>query len=522
MFGTQKNRCREFRGPTPHAVAVRAKFPSLKPPDYLTLERQKLEAGREKYAEFSKYQQTWDNKNSWIQRSDRHFIQSNIQREVKAALNQLQLSIEERRQRLGRMLEAEEKQYMKEIEEKKERTALEKHAKMRDRAKALRDKRETERQQLVSAKLEQLFINQCEEIRTIQSKRREEEARTYWAAQVQTKQEQQRHQQEKERQYTEMCETIRQTDEQNDRERAQSLREKTTEHMNHLAEQIGYAENKRLQAKRLKEEEAQLLREQREMLRLQEQREQQQKVKAQQTRRRQLDQGYMMKIRRLAKKQQEELALDMSILEQVLSQETDDKQEAAQRKCELRDEQQRYRQYFEEELKKQKRLELETELLMEEELKVALAKREQQSQMEREARNRLMKDVMEARSLQIQHKLELNMQEQAQLARDREELIRTTAEIKLLDKEEKRRQKEKHQAYNSDLQAQIEHQQTLRRAEKVLEEREHHYGLAMQQDYESLKQRVLSGPASHTIISHPFRRIGGPRSAPVQRHYSLI
>lgn len=54
------------------------------------------------------------------------------------------------------MLEAEEQQYLNEIEEKNE-TTLEKQVKMRERARALRERRESERQKIVSDKLEQLF-----------------------------------------------------------------------------------------------------------------------------------------------------------------------------------------------------------------------------------------------------------------------------------------------------------------------------------------------------------------------------
>lgn len=68
------------------------------------------------------------------------------------------------------------------------------------------------------------------------------------------------------------------------------------------------------------------------MERLQQQREQQQKLRDQQTRRRQLDRSLRLKMKRLAREQQDELQLDMNIMQQLLEQETDEKQEAAQRK----------------------------------------------------------------------------------------------------------------------------------------------------------------------------------------------
>lgn len=74
--------------------------------------------------------------------------------------------------------------------------------------------------------------------------------------------------------------------------------------------------------------------------------------------------------------------------------------------AELAEDQQRYLKYFTDQLEKRKKEEEETDLLMEEALKEVWAQRDQQRRVERQARNRLMKEVMETRSLQIQHKRE--------------------------------------------------------------------------------------------------------------------
>lgn len=71
---------------------------------------------------------------------------------------------------------------------------------------------------------------------------------------------------------------------------------------------------------------------------------------------------------------------------------------------ELREEQQQYRQYLADQLQRQKREEVEADLLIEEKMKEVWAKQDEKSRIERETRNRLMKEMMEARSLQIQHK----------------------------------------------------------------------------------------------------------------------
>lgn len=68
------------------------------------------------------------------------------------------------------------------------------------------------------------------------------------------------------------------------------------------------------------------------MEQLQQRREKQQKLEDQRARKQELDRCLRLKVKRLAREQEEELQVDMSILKQVLTQHTDDKQEAAQRK----------------------------------------------------------------------------------------------------------------------------------------------------------------------------------------------
>lgn len=68
------------------------------------------------------------------------------------------------------------------------------------------------------------------------------------------------------------------------------------------------------------------------MLHLEAEREHRQKLLDQEKRKKQLDHSLRLKMKRLAREQQEELALDMSILEQLLSEEKDEKQEEVLKK----------------------------------------------------------------------------------------------------------------------------------------------------------------------------------------------
>ncbi|KAJ7987123.1 hypothetical protein DPEC_G00335490 [Dallia pectoralis] len=499
-----KPQCREITGHTPHAVAIRAKFPSSRPPDYLTLERRKQEDAQEKVLEFTKYQNICDLKTNWEKDTDRRIVLGTIARRVKDAMGQYQMSIDERRDRLHDMLEEEEMALLKEMETKKE-TVLEKQAKMRERAKLLRDRREGERKRVVEDKLEQLFREQSEELRAEQTRRRQEEVCTERAAQLRARQEEQRQAEDEQQLFARLWESDWQAKTERESLEAQRQRQSNLEQVAYLRVQMEAAVQHREQARRLQEEEAQLLREQREMMRLEEQREHRQKLQGQESRRRLLDHSLRLKMRRLAREQQEELVLDMSILEQLLTGAEDEKEGEA-RKFELREEERRYRQHLANQLEEQKRQEAETEELIETELRETLTRREAQHRKEKEARNRLMKDVMDTRRLQIQEKLDLNMQKQTRLVEERDELNRTIQDNKLLDEEEKKRLTQARQEFQADLLAQMMYKRRLHEEERAQTVQEHQQGLAYQEQYNRKMEEILSRPASHTRAVHPFRR----------------
>ncbi|XP_032366390.1 cilia- and flagella-associated protein 53 isoform X2 [Etheostoma spectabile] len=393
LLSQRRTRCRELTGPTPHSVAVRAKFPSRRPADHLILDRQKQDVAREEVQSFARHQQSSDRKTTWLQTSERRFLRGTIERQVRAALDQQEVHLDQRRDRLRVLLQAEEQQLLQEMEDKME-TSVERQAKMRQRAKALRQRRETERQRIVSEKMDQLFRDQCEELRAVQSRRREQEVCVEREAQVETRLQQQQLQQQEDQLFAELWEADRRAKDLKAAQDTQQRQDRNLETRDAIRTQMEAAEQQRRRHKELREEEAALMREH------------QLSLQQQQQRRRQLDQGLRLKMKRLAREQQDQLQLDMSILQTLLQQDTDQRQEAAHRKMELREEQRRYREYLSAELEKQKREEAETEQLMEEKLKEVWSRRAEQSRLQREARNRLMEEVMEARRLQIQHKLE--------------------------------------------------------------------------------------------------------------------
>ncbi|KAE8285571.1 Cilia- and flagella-associated protein 53 [Larimichthys crocea] len=140
---SQTRRCREFTGPTPHSVAVRAKLPRSRLVDQLIVDRQKQDAARGRAVQLKTEQQSCDVKNSWLKKSDGRFLRRTIERRVQAAVRQNQVQIQDRRDRLRVLLQMEEQQLLQEMEEKVE-TSVERQAKMRERARTLRERRERE------------------------------------------------------------------------------------------------------------------------------------------------------------------------------------------------------------------------------------------------------------------------------------------------------------------------------------------------------------------------------------------
>lgn len=504
MLTAHRRRTREITGPA-HSVAVRARHPLSKDIDNLFLRRRKQEATQNEVLEFTKDHSSCDVRMRWERNTQRRIVSATISRHLQEAREQYHKGIDEKRERLRELLESEEQELFMEMEAKKE-TVLERQAKMHERATTLRERRESERQRLVADKFDQLFREQCEELRTVQTKRRQDEVCTERESQIRTKEEVRRMQQEEDRLFTQMWESDRLAKEERHNQEAQRQKENNLQQKAFLQAQMEMAEEQRIRAKQLKQEEAQLLRDQREMLRLEAEREHRQKLQDQEKRRKQLDFSLRLKMKRLARDRQDELALDMSILEKLLSEERDEKQEEFLRKLERKEEQHRYREYLAEQLKEQKRQEAETEQLFESELQQAWARREAQWRLEKTARDRLMKDVMDTRRLQIQEKLNENLQKQAEAFKEREELDRIIQENKLLDDEEKTRLREASQEYQTDLLAQMLHRQRICEAEQAEKEHEFQEGLMYQEQYNKKIQDILSRPISGTTAVHPFRR----------------
>ncbi|XP_040277026.1 cilia- and flagella-associated protein 53 [Bufo bufo] len=498
-------RCREVTGPAPHNVAVKAKFPSSRPHDYIILERRRQDDVREQMLTFTKEIDVKDMKSKWERLTDHKILHNRVQRKVHETMEDYRMQVEERRDRLKALLEAEELEQIKEMESMEE-TTLERQAKMRERAKSLRERRERERLAIVAEKRDQQFREQCEELRALKSKMHQNEVCTERMAQLALKEELERQKKEEDMLFAELWEKDRLAKVEHEEKKTQQQMELNREMVDVLQAQRAAAEAQRMEEKRLKEEEAHLLVEQRKLMKLEDERALREKQQKQSLVRNMLDRSIHLKMKRLAQEQQEELALDMKIMEQIMQDGHDDTEEKRLRKMELQREQQTYRQYLAQQLEEEKRQEKEMEKLIEAELEKSWAKRAEQLRLEKEARNRLMKDVMETRRRQINEKLERNAKEQEELARDKELLEKAIAEHKQLEMERNTRNMKTAKQYQQELLSQVAYHQLQREAEKEEERREYVAGLEAEKSYQQKLRDILSRPYVRKEHVHPLRR----------------
>lgn len=509
MVSQRPRRTREYTGPTPSSVAIKARPPNKRPPEHLILERRKKEDMLAEYTKNTQYIGLNDLKNEWERWTDRKYKISTAKRKVEGFLQTNQFTVEDRRERLREMLRREEQQYLLEMEQKEE-TTIERQAKMRERARALKDRRESERLQFVQEKYDQQFRNQCEELRSTLSKRQQDEVCAERLEQIRIKEVMEDEQRQEDQMYAHLWEQDMLAKAQREERDAKAAHERNTEVLTVLRKQMAALEAAKEEKVRLKEEEAQLLREQNALRAAEEQRKLEEKYRKQRETRERLDFSLQLKMKKKAKEEQEELAFDLKMLEQLLEESRNEAMEQMQRKKELREEDRRYRENLHRLMEEEKIRERELENLIQAEVEKMWQKRLAAWQTEREARKKLMQDVLAIRAQQVQERLRDNIVKQDAAERERLELLRTIEENRKIEEEQAKKVWEKHHNYQSDLVGQIEYNQRLRQDQFEREEREYMKGMQAEKEYQEKLKNCLDNPEYERM--HPMRRAMQQRS----------
>lgn len=498
-------RCREFTGPTPHSVAIRAKPTSKRPVEHLILETRRKDELREQAIAETKYQKSCDLKSEWEKATDKRIKSNTIARRVEKLMQRGTFSLEDRRERLKEMLLAEEQQYIEEMEAKEE-TTLERQAKMRERAKFLKEKREQERLKLVDEKLDQRWRDNCEELRSTLSQRHQDEVFVERHEQLKMKEEKKKKELEVDKFYADLWAEDIQIKSMREEQTAREQMERNRETLKVLQVQIAACEKQREDEEKLKEMEAQWLKEEAKLRAEEEKWLQEEKLRKQKAAKRSREVSIRLKKEKEAKEKQEELALDMKILEKLLDDTRNEVKEETQRKREMREENLRFMQYCAMNRKEDEEREKELERIVNEEVEKKWAQTIKQYKMERDARQKLLANVMKSREQQIEERKRIAEKEQEAEIAERDALLAAIEEHKRLEADNQERIKNRNIGYQQDLDMQIDYQRRVKAKEIEEEEREFRMGQEAEAEYQRKLKEALDRPTIDKV--HPMRIMG--------------
>ncbi|XP_039176423.1 cilia- and flagella-associated protein 53 [Crotalus tigris] len=497
---------REVTGPKPYVVALRAKLPNTaEDSQKQLLYWRDQEAKRHEFARYARSHELGVIKGKMEDISERKRVHQEVRKRIGVEMQAYLAGEEERKERLRDLLEAEEKGFIAEMESQEE-TLEGRQNSMSRRAKELREKREEARRKLVAEKREQQFRETCEELRLLLSQQHTKEVCEDRGTQLALQEELSKQKEREEAAYAALWEEDRLAKEERAAEEAKKRSGWREDMINTLNAQKAIAEAQREEARRLKEEEAKLMEEERQLFKLEnEQAEIARRQKLRECRDMLLD-SMKKKARRLSEEKQDELALEMKILDHVLQESLEDTESQKQRKRELFKEQQMYQAYLAQQREEEKRQEKEMDRLRAEDAARMWAKRAEKEQALKLARDRLLKEVMDTRKLQIEEKLQRNAREQEELLQDKELLQAAVQEHQQLEQESYTRRLQQSKQYREELRAQMDHLKETREMEKEEERREYALAEEAERLYHQKLADILSRPYMRLKCLHPLRR----------------
>ena len=410
------------------------------------------------------------------------------------------------------LLEADNLKYQAELEAA-QITPDQRIADMRERVKQLKQKKEQIRQDIVSEKLLQKWRNDCDDLRSLNSKMLEKQCSKIRDLQVAALAEKRVLELEKKKYFDHLWELDRlkklQREEQ-DKFRREQLDRQCLEI---LRQQIEFLKAQRQQEAELKKHEALLNRQAQETLKIEEERAHQEKLREQAAMRKDLDDFNKKKLLMRQEEMRLSLESDLAFIAQLLEQENQDREEKSRKRAALRQEMLMYREHLMEEQEKEKHFQKQLEKMYEFEAEKAWKKRAETWIKEIRARDKLMKEVIETRKMQIQYKCEFfglsyqetnpsiivnqNQAAQFELAKETASIQKSIQDYLNGMQATSQAQQRKIEEYRHQLDTQIEGIQVRRGEEKARKEseleqareREYQYQYLLEQE----RERILAG-----------------------------
>ncbi|NXA05691.1 CFA53 protein, partial [Sapayoa aenigma] len=465
------------------------------------LAEREREEEQQKYAVDLQVFQHYRNAGDWHKSREHKWVHRHTERKVWAAMQSYLEEIDARRDRLRDFLEAEESKYFAEMETL-EKMAQDKEAKMKEQARLLKEKREKERQQLVAEKREQQFRNRCDEFRALCVRRNKKETSDSQLAQQALKEELRKEERMEERKLEEICEKeLLARDHQKELE-AQEVAARVQEMLNVLDAQVAVLSARKEEENQLKKEEAEWLEEEKRLLMREKEELERQKRHKQKECRETLLQAAQDRKNRLNEEKQTELAAEKMVLEQYLQEPRGEAEEKVKKKQELLKDQLTYMAHLAEQLEKEKEREKQDEKLFKEEMDEVWAKKAEKMKLEREARFQLLRDCVNTRQLQMEEKLQKNLERQIEIAEEKKLLDETIREYKRWEEEKRARKVQKAKEYRDQLTTQIAYQQWLQKEEEEERKREYESAMEAEREYQERVHFILSNPQGPLVKTH--------------------
>lgn len=441
----------------------------------------------------------------WEDATERKIFFNNVKTEVDKHLKNDRLELEARQEQLRQLLSREEEEYIMMIEQKEE-TPKQRQDAMKQKAQFLKDKRETERLKFVQEKLDQQFRQQCAPIREARTKLMCNEISSEWQEQITLRQQADA----EKRAVDDMYATLWREDSEKkialEEQEVKGRQRRNKQLAIELRNQMAQLENNKQKEDELKAEQLKLLLEQVALQKVEDQREFVEKKKKQQERKETLDKTLQYRLKRKAKMEQEELAADIKIMENLMKDTENEKQLEQLRKRERSEENDRYLTYLRKLLAEEKAREKEMQLIFAEDVENQWQKRLARWCQERASRKLLIDDVIRIRGQQLVDKLAENNKRQEESEREKQEMLMKIEAYKNEEAEAIAKKRNKLLQHRRDLQGQMDFNRRQLESGREFEAQQYKKELQAELELQRKIDDVLSMPFSSEAFLHPMRR----------------
>ncbi|KAM5192583.1 trichoplein keratin filament-binding protein [Mantella aurantiaca] len=418
-------------------------------------------------------------------------------------------NLERRRDELRKMLQEERNMLETELKELSQNRDPDLNS-MRERAEGLKSAREERRKKLADELLYEQWKNNNTKLREVESGIHKKYVVDAWGEQITEKNKEKSEEEQEKKRFENQYELARREALENMKREEERRYQTEREQAEVLRQQMEELKLKEMEAQNLKKEQEDLVRQQWEVEKLQEERRKTEEKRKKTELGHFLSRQYTAQMKRRAQMVQEELEMDMKILSALTSKEDEEQRLRSARREQAAADAEWMKRVIEEQLRLERQREAEIDTLFREEARQVWEKREAEWERERSARNRLMKEVLHGRRLQIEEQIEHNRQAQRESLQSREELIRELEEVKQLTSREKKDEEVQKTARRLELETQIS-ERRMKEMEEMLrhEEEEREEKLEEQEEDDLVEQEA----EIMTQRGYQKKAFGRPRSA---------